>query len=454
MNAMKRLVACCAVTLSAGLALATPEISLTETVQTGPNKVNVSYVLAGSPALVTVTFETNCVVGSETVWAPIGKGIVQTLVGDVNRVVQPGARAFTWKARKDWPDREFASGSVRAVVKARRLSDPPEFAVIDLEKSEDAISYYETKDELPGGIADDAYKTTKLLLRRIRAANVRWKMGANYTDGSWDGKTVAQRPHMVSLSQDYYIGVYEFTQRQYELVAGFEGSTISNAKPSANTKGLVNADKRPLTNVSYETLRGSGADYVWPQKGHDVSPTLCFGLLRARYGFQFDLPTCAQWEYAYRAGTDTAFFTGDEYSTSSNTRMKDYAWMLSNTTEDDDVDYSKSAVDNQPRTHVVGKKLPNPWDLYDIAGNAAEICLDWAISTDNAPSLEETVDPVGPTARSEVETYMFSRIWRGGSCVGGGMMGADGEHRATAVYTWNGTYNCMGFRICCPAVAH
>ena len=117
MNAMKRLIACCAVTLSAGLAPATPEISLTETVQAGPNKVNVSYVLAGSPALVTVTFETNCVVGSETVWAPIGKGIVQTLVGDVNRVVQPGARTFTWKARKDWPDREFASGSVRAVVK-------------------------------------------------------------------------------------------------------------------------------------------------------------------------------------------------------------------------------------------------------------------------------------------------------------------------------------------------
>ena len=449
---MKNLAVFASAVLVSALAVATPKISLDAMVQDRPNKFVVSYTLAESPALVTVSFETNYVNDAqETVWVPLARGLAKTFVGDVNRVVQPGQHTFTWKARTDWPDLELAPGKIRANVKALRPSNPPAYVVIDLEKTkaENAIAYYESEDEIPGGVTDDMYKTTKLLLKRMRAANVRWRMGADYIDGSWDGVLVSERPHMVSLSQDYYIGVYEFTQKQYELVAGYEGSTISNAKPSTDTKDLVNADKRPVTYVSFEILRGSGENYVWPQKGHDVSPTLCFGLLRTRYGFQFDLPTSAQWEYAYRAGTTTAFFTGDEYSTAAVTRMNAYTWTENNTTEDDDgVDYSAKT-----RTHVVGKKLPNPWGLYDIAGNAAEVCLDWSAREDNASSLGETVDPVGPAVKTALEQYMWTRIWRGGSCITGGMMGPASYHRASSAYTWSGTFRCMGFRICCPAVA-
>lgn len=129
--------------------------------------------------------------------------------------------------------------------------------------------------------------------------------------------------------------------------------------------------------------------------------------------------------------------------------MNAYTWTQDNTTGDDDgVDYS-----TMTRTHVVGKKLPNPWGLYDIAGNAAEVCLDWSAREDNAPSLGETVDPVGPAVKTALEQYMWTRIWRGGSCITGGMMGPASYHRASSAYTWSGTFRCMGFRICCPAVA-
>jgi len=430
-------------------AAATPKISLDSLVQTGPNRVVVSYTLAESPALVTVSFETNFVnEAQETVWVPLARGLAKTFVGDVNRVVQPGSRTFTWKARADWPDQKLAPGKIRANITARRLSNPPDYVVIDLEKESDAISYYETAEDVPGGVTDDAYKTTKLLMRRIHAANVRWRMGASYDDSRWSAKSYppAEAPHMVSLSEDYYIGVYEFTQKQYEIVAGYPLSTVPNAKPS-ETKSLVNAAKRPVTNVDYAALRGS---YSWPSAGHDVSSTRCLGLLRTRYGFAFDLPTCAQWEYAYRAGTTTSFFTGDMYNASTSAAvLRDYAWTEGNTTGDDDgVDYS-----DKKKVHVVGRKLPNPWGLYDIAGNAVELCLDWAVLPDNAPSMGESVDPVGPASRSATGSKESVRIWRGGSCVTGGMMGDDYDHRATAVYTWEGTYRCMGFRICCPAVA-
>jgi formylglycine-generating enzyme required for sulfatase activity len=447
----KSVFSACAV-LTSGLVLATPKISLDSLVQVSPNRVVVSYTLAESPALVTVSFETNFVNDAqETVWVPLARGLVKTLAGDVNRVVQPGSRTFIWKARTDWPEQRFAPGKIRANITARRLSNPPDYVVIDLEKDADAVSYYETAEEVPGGVTDDAYKTTKLLLRRIRAANVRWRMGASYDDSRWSvkGYLPAEAPRMVSLSEDYYIGVYGFTQKQYEIVAGYPLSTVPKANPSA-TKSLVNAAKRPVTNVDYETLRGSGVAYSWPSAGHAVDSTRCLGLLRARYGFAIDLPTCAQWEYAYRAGTATSFFTGDMYSESTSAKvLKDYAWTMGNTTDDDDgVDYS-----DMKKVHVVGKKLSNPWGLYDIAGNAVELCLDWAVLSDNAPSRGESVDPVGPVSRSPGASKDSVRIWRGGSCLTGGMMGEDHNCRATAAYAYEGTYGCMGFRICCPAVA-
>jgi len=441
----------CAI-LASGLAVATPKVTLDSLVQERPNKVVVSYTLAESPGLVTVSFETNYVNDAqETVWVPLDRGLVQTLAGDVNKVVQPGSHSFAWKARADWPDQTLAPGQIRANLKARRLSNPPDYAVIDLEREKDAgaIAYYETADEVPGGVTNAAYKTTKLLLRRIHAAGVRWRMGASYDEAGWNKTFPAEAPHMAVLSEDYYIGVYEFTQKQYEIVAGYPLSTVPNATPSSTTKNLPNAAMRPVTDVSYEILRGTGSDYVWPQKGNAVSPTRCLGLLRTRYGFAFDMPTCAQWEYAYRAGTASSFFTGDMYKASTaDAVMKDYTWTMNNTTDDDDgVDYS-----DQTKVHVVGKKLPNPWGLYDIAGNAAEVCLDWAVRDDNPPSMGEAVDPVGPASQSK-ESTMTSRIWRGGSCIKGGMMGGIADHRATACYTWSGTYKCMGFRICCPAVA-
>jgi len=106
------------------------------------------------------------------------------------------------------------------------------------------------------------------------------------------------------------------------------------------------------------------------------------------------LPSEAEWEYACRAGTTTAYFFGD-----SDMLLGDYAWFKDNS-EDLPIKNFASKV-----PHPVGTKKPNAWGLYDMHGNVSEWCQDWL---DKLPDQAQ-VDPLGPAAGK-------ARVLRGGSC--------------------------------------
>ena len=111
-------------------------------------------------------------------------------------------------------------------------------------------------------------------------------------------------------------------------------------------------------------------------------------------GYEYTLPTEAQWEYACRAGTTTALNSGKNLSDEDECpEMDEVGWYDGN---------SKSGTH---RTHPVGQKQPNAWGLYDMHGNVWELCLDW-YEKDYPASF--VTDPMGPDTGD-------LRVQRGGS---------------------------------------
>jgi len=141
----------------------------------------------------------------------------------------------------------------------------------------------------------------------------------------------------VTITHGFWMGKYEVTQRDYLAVVG--------DNPSQFTGDL----NRPVETVSWLDATNYCARLTQQE--------LAAGRIPA--GSHFRLPTEAEWEYAARGGTSTRFSFGDDVNL---TDLANYAWYANNSGN---------------MTHPVGQKAPNPWGLYDMAGNVLEWCLDW-----------------------------------------------------------------------------
>jgi formylglycine-generating enzyme required for sulfatase activity len=186
-----------------------------------------------------------------------------------------------------------------------------------------------------------------------------------FTMGSPKGeyaRDADEEPFEVTLGRPFYMGVYEVTQEQYEAVMGGNPSKFKGAK-------------NPVDSVSW-------ADAI----------AFC-RKLSEKTGKACRLPTEAEWEYACRAGTKTAFHTGETIDAGQANYDGNYVYGDGRKGE-----YRKQTI-------AVGQFRPNAFGLFDMHGNVCEWCHDWFQPYPTKPAVD-------PKPDSEPN---FTRVLRGGS---------------------------------------
>ena len=258
----------------------------------------------------------------------------------------------------------YVHRAVTSAVMTAQFFGPESYLVIDISSGLSASNYpVSYLAVVPSGGWTDEYKTTKLVLRRIPAGT--FAMGSPTGEL---GRDSDETQHQVTLTQDFYIGVFEVTQKQWERVMGAWPSYFNNT---------TYRDSRPVEQVSNYDIRENPANSAispnWPQSSHAHADSFV-GKLRTKTGLStLDLPTESQWEYACRAGTTTALNSGKNLTaTGSDPNMTEVGRYYYNGGAG-----SSSGVDTSMGSAKVGSYLPNAWGLYDMHGNVWECCLDW-----------------------------------------------------------------------------
>ena len=430
---MKRLAAIFAAVYALS-ASATPAIENYSVEQIWGEKVlKVSFTLT-EKAILTVDILTNGVSIGSTNYSTMRDPLESGNEFPANKIVAAGEHVWLWRPTLEWPGQKMASEYFQVELKAWSFDDPPDYMILDYSVISNTPHFYARVEDIPGGIktadpndseavaalANDPYRTTKLVLRKIPAAGVKWRMGSPSGESY---RLANEIPHYVMLTNDFYVSIYPITFTQ---CINFMGSQDSKSVS-------------PKYNEKYTNARGSynTAGYCWPDNGYAVTSGSHLGYMRKRTGFRFDLLTEAEWEYACRAGTEGR-------------------WNHDGTTPDE---VAWTAYTGGAKSNKVGLKKPNKWGLYDMHGLVQEWVLDqYGAYTTNAVITEAVIAPVGAT------NNVANRVLRGGPKAyrpnSSASYGNSPKYTTRSAYRTtdsgsnsnDGNTNGYGLRVGCPAV--
>jgi formylglycine-generating enzyme required for sulfatase activity len=249
--------------------------------------------------------------------------------------------------------------------------------------------------QLPAGQDNSAKPEHKSYVEKIPGSKVAFDMvaipGGTFLMGSpatEKGRGDDEGPQHPVQIKPFWMGKCEVTWDEYDLFWKARPGQKTDKEPE-NPKN-ADAVTRPTPPYADETF----------ERGREGHPVICIThhaamqycrWLSLKTGKAYRLPTEAEWEYACRAGTKTAYYFGDDPKD-----LSEHAWY---------------DVNSGNKTHEVGTKKPNPWGLYDMYGNAAEWCLDHYQKDyyANFPTDKPTLQPVLlPTEKR------FPHVARGG----------------------------------------
>lgn len=406
-------------TLSAAIvaaltATAVPEVTNVTMSQDIGRLVTVTYHLAGAPAIVTMDVVTNGVsIGDENVYR------LSPPSGAVSKLIaEDGDYTITWKADRAWPDHKITDKSAQVVVTAWDPAVPPDYMVVDLLVNSN-VTYYTSAKALPGGLLDvDDYRTTKMVMRRIHAADVEWTMGSVAADGRQNNETA----HRVCMADDYYMAVFPITQGQYcSALSVQRGSTFG-----FSNEGYW--QKRIGDGLHYSGVRGA----KYPAEPADGT---LIKTIRNKAGVCVDLPGEAQWEFACRAGhDDTCWGDGTPLAGTSNAANAD---TLPGRFAGNNVDFAsgeQSTVDDKSGTPIAGSYNGNSWGIYDMHGGVEEFCLDVYQADITANSTGAVVTGEGTTVVTRGGAWYRSWSW------------ARAAYRASSGWNDGGSFGWGGIR--------
>ena len=197
-----------------------------------------------------------------------------------------------------------------------------------------------------------------------------FEMGSPTNEAGRDNDEGANGTHTVTLTHGFFMAIHETTQGAY--------NAVTNETPWKGEQYVREGEDFPATYVSWDDANGKFIKGLnEKEKAAGTLPS----------GWEYCLPTEAQWEYAARAGTSTRFSFGDDES-----QLTRYAW------------FDKNAWDVKEQfAHQVGQKLPNTWGLHDMMGN----CWEWTSDYSGDYPSGKVTDPTGPNGGSD-------RVSRGG----------------------------------------
>lgn len=250
----------------------------------------------------------------------------------------------------NWGETPYASGNCVTLTWATTLEYLPDPAIVTSATLRNAI----TATGYPWRVRDNGTNIEMVLIPPGT-----FNMGCSASN-AWGCASDEIPVHSVTLTNAFYLGRYEVTQAQWQAKMGSNPSTF---------QGQADSPSRPVERVSWTTIQN---------------------FLTAT-GMR--LPTEAEWEYAYRAGTTTAFhgFTGYLNGTNDDALVGNIAWYDAN---------------SNSQTRPVGGKAANGFGLHDMLGNVWEWCNDWYGDYSSAAQT----NPAG----SASGTY---RVLRGGSWI-------------------------------------
>ncbi len=216
--------------------------------------------------------------------------------------------------------------------------------------------YHELGAGFPAPEAGKTVLTNDLGMKFAYIPDGTFQMGSPTSEqGRYNNETL----HTVTLTESFYLGVYPVTvgefekfvqAKKYRTEAEQDGGAYGlvggqwkqDASITWRPPGFAQTDRHPVVCVSWNDAQ---AMVAWLNE------------IEAKSGLVYSLPTEAQWEYACRAGTQTAYFWGNDPG-----KLGEYAWFHEN---------------SGYNTYPVETKKANPWGLWHMSGHVWEWCQDW-----------------------------------------------------------------------------